>query len=53
MKIIRVDAMVLRNPRLDPDACDFAQEIILGVADTDDGICGVAEVDVTPEAVQA
>lgn len=52
MKITAVEAIVLRLPEVGA-ACDGTQDTCLIRIDTDEGICGWAEVDSSPTVVKA
>ena len=53
MKIVDVEAIILRQPTLDESIADGSQDDLVIRVHTDAGIVGVGEVDSAPEAVQA
>src|SRR3954470_14981532 len=53
MKIIDVEAIVLRQPALDDHIADGSQDDLVILVHTDEGITGIGEVDSAPEAVRA
>lgn len=53
MRITDLEAIVLVNPDVDPDACDSAQETAVVLIHTDEGISGVGEVDASAPVVKA
>ena len=53
MKIIAIDSYVLLDPGFDREACSSAQDDIVVVVRTDEGISGIGEVDTNPWVAQA
>ena len=53
MKIIDVEAIILRQPVLDDGIADGSQDDLVIKVHTDEGIVGIGEVDSAPEAVHA
>jgi L-alanine-DL-glutamate epimerase-like enolase superfamily enzyme len=53
MKITRIESYVLLDPGYDRDACSSAQDDIVVVVHTDEGITGIGEVDTNPWVAQA
>ncbi len=53
MKITNVEAIVLRQPRLDEGIADGSQDDLIIRVSTDEGIVGIGEVDSAPEVVRA
>ena len=53
MKITKIETHVLLVPDYDPDACSSAQDDIVVLVHTDEGITGIGEVDTNPWVVQA
>src|SRR5262245_7976338 len=52
MKITRIETHVLLDPGYDPQACSSAQDDIVVLIHTDDGITGIGEVDTNPWVAQ-
>ncbi|HEX7009689.1 MAG TPA: mandelate racemase/muconate lactonizing enzyme family protein, partial [Phycisphaeraceae bacterium] len=48
MKITRIDCHVLVVPEYDADACSSAQDDLVVVVHTDEGVCGIGETDTNP-----
>jgi L-rhamnonate dehydratase len=53
LKIIDVEAIILRQPVLDDGIADGSQDDLVIKVHTDEGIVGIGEVDSAPEAVHA
>lgn len=53
MKIIDVEAIILRQPEVDDTIADGSQDDLIIKVHTDEGIVGIGEVDSAPEAVAA
>ena len=53
MKITEIETHVLLVPDYDPDACSSAQDDIVVLVHTDDGITGIGEVDTNPWVAKA
>src|SRR6266849_2218494 len=53
MKITKIETHVLLVPDYDPDACSSAQDDIVVLVHTDEGITGIGEVDTNPWVAQA
>ena len=53
MKITSIETHVLLDPSYDPAACSSAQDDLVVLIHTDDGITGIGEVDTNPWATQA
>lgn len=53
MKITRIESYVLLDPGYDREACSSAQDDIVVLVHTDEGITGVGEVDTNPWVAQA
>ena len=53
MKITQVEAIILRQPRVDDGIADGSQDDLVIKISTDEGIVGIGEVDSAPEAVAA
>ena len=53
MKITRVETHVLLDPDYDREACSSAQDDIVVLVHTDEGITGIGEVDTNPWVAQA
>jgi len=53
MKITQIETHVLLVPDYDPEACSSAQDDIVVVVHTDEGITGIGEVDTNPWVAQA
>ena len=53
MKIIEVEAIILRQPVVQGDIADGSQDDLVVRIHTDEGIIGVGEVDSAPEVVRA
>lgn len=53
MKITRIESYVLLDPGYDRDACSSAQDDLVVVVHTDEGITGIGEVDTNPWVAQA
>lgn len=53
MKIAKIETHVLLVPDYDRDACSSAQDDIVVLVHTDEGITGIGEVDTNPWVVQA
>src|SRR5205814_3374175 len=53
MKITNIDHHVLLDPGYDPEACSSAQDDIVVLIRTDEGITGIGEVDTNPWVAQA
>jgi L-alanine-DL-glutamate epimerase-like enolase superfamily enzyme len=53
MKITEIEAVVLANPDVDPLACDSAQDAVIVLIHSDEGLVGIGEVDATPHVVRA
>jgi len=53
MKITKIETHVLLAPDYDSDACSSAQDDIVVVVHTDEGITGIGEVDTNPWVAQA
>jgi len=52
MKISKIETHVLLDPGYDPEACSSAQDDIVVLIHTDDGITGIGEVDTNPWVAQ-
>ena len=53
MKITNVEIYVLLVPDVDPEACSSAQDNVVVVIHTDEGVVGIGETDTNPWAVKA
>ena len=53
MKITRIECHVVVVPEVDPDACSSAQDDIVVLVHTDEGITGIGEVDTNPWVAKA
>lgn len=53
MKITKIETHVLLVPDYDPDACSSAQDNIVVLVHTDEGITGIGETDTNPWVAQA
>jgi L-rhamnonate dehydratase len=53
MKIVDVEAIVLRQPGVDEGIADGSQDDLIVRVHTDEGFVGVGEVDSAPEVVKA
>jgi L-rhamnonate dehydratase len=53
MKITNIETHVLLVPDYDPEACSSAQDDIVVLVHTDEGITGIGEVDTNPWVAQA
>lgn len=53
MRISDVECTVLRAPNCNLGACDSAQDTIVVQVRTDDGLCGIGEVDTNPWVAKA
>jgi L-alanine-DL-glutamate epimerase-like enolase superfamily enzyme len=53
MKITGIETYVLLDPGYDPEACSSAQDDLVVVVHTDQGISGIGEVDTNPWVAQA
>jgi L-rhamnonate dehydratase len=53
MKITKIETHVLLVPDYDPEACSSAQDDIVVLIHTDEGITGIGEVDTNPWVAQA
>src|SRR4051794_25648818 len=53
MRIVDVDAIVLRQPDLDQTIADGSQDDLIVLVETEDGIVGIGEVDSSPEIVKS
>jgi len=53
MKITKIETQVLLVPDYDRDACSSAQDDIVVLIHTDEGITGIGEVDTNPWVSQA
>jgi L-rhamnonate dehydratase len=53
MKIVNVEAIVLRQPAVDQAIADGSQDDLVVRVHTDEGIVGIGEVDSAPEVVKA
>lgn len=53
MKITRIESYVLLDPGFDPEACSSAQDDLVVLVHTDEGITGIGEVDTNPWVAQA
>jgi L-alanine-DL-glutamate epimerase-like enolase superfamily enzyme len=53
MKITRIESYVLLDPGFDREACSSAQDDIVVLVHTDEGITGIGEVDTNPWVAQA
>jgi len=53
MKITEIETHVLLVPDYDRDACSSAQDDIVVLVHTDDGITGIGEVDTNPVVAKA
>lgn len=53
MKIVKIETFVLLDPGYDPAACSSAQDDLVVVIHTDEGISGIGEVDTNPWVAQA
>src|SRR4029078_2383863 len=53
MKITNIETHVLLVPDYDPEACSSAQDDIVVLIHTDEGITGIGEVDTNPWVAQA
>src|ERR1700694_4200521 len=53
MRITDVEALLLRQPDLDPTIADGSQDALIVRVHTDEGIVGVGEVDSLPSVVKA
>jgi len=53
LKITQVEAIILRQPRVDDGIADGSQDDLVIKISTDEGIVGIGEVDSAPEAVAA
>ena len=53
MKIIDVEAIILRQPRMDVSQADGSQDALLIRVHTDEGITGIGEVDSLPPVIKA
>src|SRR5213594_2469574 len=53
MKITKIETQVLLDPGYDPEACSSAQDDIVVLIRTDEGITGIGEVDTNPWVAQA
>lgn len=53
MKITSIESHVLLIPDYDPEACSSAQDDIVVLVHTDEGITGIGEVDTNPWVAQA
>jgi L-alanine-DL-glutamate epimerase-like enolase superfamily enzyme len=53
MRVTSIETYVLLDPGYDPTACSSAQDDIVVVVHTDEGITGIGEVDTNPWVAQA
>src|SRR6185295_8805629 len=53
MKITHIESYVLLDPGFDREACSSAQDDIVVLVHTDEGITGIGEVDTNPWVAQA
>jgi len=53
MKITKIETHVLLDPYYDRDACSSAQDDLVVIIHTDEGISGIGEVDTNPWVAQA
>lgn len=53
MKVTAIETYVLLDPGYDPTACSSAQDDIVVLVHTDEGITGIGEVDTNPWVAQA
>ena len=53
LKITRIESYVLLDPGFDRQACSSAQDDIVVLVHTDEGITGIGEVDTNPWVAQA
>jgi L-alanine-DL-glutamate epimerase-like enolase superfamily enzyme len=53
MQITEVEALLLRQPGLDPSVADGSQDALVVRVHTDEGVVGVGEVDSSPSVVKA
>lgn len=53
MKITKIETLVLLDPGFDVEACSSAQDDIVVLIHTDEGITGIGEVDTNPWVAQA
>jgi L-alanine-DL-glutamate epimerase-like enolase superfamily enzyme len=53
MRITDVEALVLRQPALDPSRADGSQDALIVRVHTDEGLTGIGEVDSQPSVIKA
>jgi len=53
VRIVEIEAVVLRVPALDRSIADGSQDDVLVVVTTDEGVYGIGEVDSSPEVIKA